>query len=225
MRTTLPSGRPAALAEPSTGEAVAGLVIIPDLWGLRPLFEDMAARLADENRWRVVVVEPLTETGLGSDPSVDFPARAAAMRRLDDTEYLDDIVAAADTTHCDRVGVIGFCAGGMYVLKVTARGRFDRAVAFYGPIRVPDHFRGAGHVAPLEAMSQPGATPVLAVIGGQDDLTPPDDVAALDAFEHVTIASYPDAGHGFVHDPSRPAHRPDDAADAWARAITFLGST
>jgi carboxymethylenebutenolidase len=80
-------------------------------------------------------------------------------------------------------------------------------------------------VAPLEAMSQPGATPVLAVIGGQDDLTPPDDVAALDAFEHVTIASYPDAGHGFVHDPSRPAHRPDDAADAWARAITFLGST
>ena len=26
----------------------------------------------------------------------------------------------------------------------------------------------------------------------------------------------------FVHDPSRPAHRADDAADAWDRALKFL---
>jgi hypothetical protein len=25
-----------------------------------------------------------------------------------------------------------------------------------------------------------------------------------------------------VHDPARPAHRPDDAADAWAKAFAFL---
>jgi carboxymethylenebutenolidase len=33
---------------------------------------------------------------------------------------------------------------------------------------------------------------------------------------------YPDAEHGFVHDPARPAHRPADAADAWRRAIAVL---
>ena len=36
------------------------------------------------------------------------------------------------------------------------------------------------------------------------------------------VERYEGAEHGFVHDPSRPAHRPDDAADAWQRAIAFL---
>jgi dienelactone hydrolase len=35
---------------------------------------------------------------------------------------------------------------------------------------------------------------------------------------------YPDADHGFAHDHSRPAHRPADAADAWARAVAFLSA-
>ena len=35
---------------------------------------------------------------------------------------------------------------------------------------------------------------------------------------------YEGADHGFVHDPSRPAHRADDAADAWSRVLAFLPS-
>ena len=30
------------------------------------------------------------------------------------------------------------------------------------------------------------------------------------------------AEHGFVHAPDRPAHRPDDAARLWQRAIDWL---
>ena len=46
--------------------------------------------------------------------------------------------------------------------------------------------------------------------------TPPGDVDALEAVG-VIVARYPEAEHGFVHDPARPAHRPDDgAADAAA---------
>jgi carboxymethylenebutenolidase len=30
------------------------------------------------------------------------------------------------------------------------------------------------------------------------------------------------AEHGFVHDPERPAHRPDDAAQAWDKTLTWL---
>jgi carboxymethylenebutenolidase len=38
----------------------------------------------------------------------------------------------------------------------------------------------------------------------------------------VTVVRYDGADHGFVHDPSRPTHRADDAADAWDRALAFL---
>jgi carboxymethylenebutenolidase len=89
-------------------------------------------------------------------------------------------------------------------------------------IRVPDAWRGPGHGEPLEALRSPGACPVLAVIGERDVWTPPDDVAALEAVANVTVVRYPDAEHGFVHDPERPAHRADDAADAWRRAVAFL---
>ena len=38
----------------------------------------------------------------------------------------------------------------------------------------------------------------------------------------ATVVHYPDAEHGFAHDSSRPAHRADDAADAFARARAWL---
>ena len=55
---------------------------------------------------------------------------------------------------------------------------------------------------------------------------PPADIEALRAAwadrPDCEIVVYPDADHGFVHDPERPAHRADDAADAWRRALAFL---
>ena len=40
MRIELPSGTPAELARPD-GEPVRGLVLVPDIGGLRPLFDDL----------------------------------------------------------------------------------------------------------------------------------------------------------------------------------------
>jgi len=50
------------------------------------------------------------------------------------------------------------------------------------------------------------------------------DVDALRALPNVEAVVYPEGEHGFVHDPSRPTHRAEDAADAWARVIEFLTS-
>jgi carboxymethylenebutenolidase len=61
----------------------------------------------------------------------------------------------------------------------------------------------------------------MAIIGTVDRWTPAADVDELEA-AGVTVHRYEGADHGFVHDDSRPAHRADDAADAWQRAITFL---
>ena len=51
-RVTLPSGTPAELVRPP-GEPSRGLVVAPDIMGLRPLFDDLCARLANENNWAV----------------------------------------------------------------------------------------------------------------------------------------------------------------------------
>ncbi|MFM7064086.1 MAG: dienelactone hydrolase family protein [Actinomycetes bacterium] len=64
-------------------------------------------------------------------------------------------------------------------------------------------------------------TRVMAVVGSEDHWTPPAHLAELEQ-AGVTVVRYEGADHGFVHDPSRPAHRPDDAADAWDRALAFL---
>ena len=62
---------------------------------------------------------------------------------------------------------------------------------------------------------------MLAIIGTLDAFTPPVDVDDLEA-TGATVLRYEGAEHGFVHDASRPAHRPDEAADAWRRAAAFL---
>jgi carboxymethylenebutenolidase len=214
MRITLPSGTPAEIV--NNEGADRGLVVIPDIMGLRPLFDDHVSRLADETGWTVCAVEPFPEReGLPLDE------RLGLMWGLDD-RLLDDVVAAADTTGYETVGVLGFCMGGMYTLKAAGSGRFHRAVPFYGMIHVPDTWPGPPPADPLEAATATGACPVLAIVGTVDPYTPVAEVDELEA-AGARVIRYEGRDHGFVHDPDRPAHDPDDAADAWRRAIEFLG--
>jgi carboxymethylenebutenolidase len=217
MRTTLASGTPVEIARPTDGrDPSRGLVLIPDIMGLRPLFDDHAQRLADEQGWAVAVVEPWP--GREDLPLED---RLQLVGTIDDRELLADVVAAADQLGVDPVGITGFCMGGMFTLKAVGTGRFHRAVAFYGMIRVPDHWQGPHTVEPLDAVRSADACPVMAIVGTVDQWTPPDDVAAAEA-AGVTVVRYEGADHGFVHDDTRPAHRAADAADAWQRALAFL---
>ena len=218
MRITLPSGTEAEIDEPNgEDDSTMGLVLLPDIFGLRPLFDDMVDRLSSIWLMTVCAVEPFPGFDLG--PDVD--ARMAAMSRLDDERHLRDVEEAADATGCERVGVMGFCMGGMYSFKAARSDRFAKIVSFYGMIRVPEHWKGPGQGEPLAHLAAGHPDRVLAVIGGRDPYTPPDDVVALDA-TGVTVVQYPEAEHGFAHDPDRPAHRADDAADAFLRAHTWL---
>ena len=160
MDLTLPSGTP-AMSKLIEG-AVRGLVVVPDIWGLRGLYSTMVDDLATRTGWSVVAIEPFPGQDLGgaADPT-GFDDRSAALRAIDDDRLLGDAVAAR------------------------------------------------------------GSTEVMAIVGTVDTWTPPADVDALEALG-VEVVRYEGADHGFVHDPSRPAHRPDDAADAWSRALAFL---
>jgi carboxymethylenebutenolidase len=222
MRVTLQSGTPAEVAVPA-GPAARGVVVFPDIQGLRPLFDDLAARLADEQAWAVAEVELFPNLAAGA--SVDD--RFAAVPTLDDGRILGDASAAADLlverAGVDRVAVMGFCIGGMYAYKAAASSRFDLAVSFYGMIRLPPAWRGSAQREPLVALGDPHVSPVLSIVGGLDPYTPSEDVAQLGRFGPlVRVVAFPEADHGFVHDPSRPAHRPGDAAAAWAAVAEFL---
>jgi carboxymethylenebutenolidase len=226
MRITLPTGTPAELATPASGSstddsttgAARGLVLLPDIMGLRPLFDEHVAKLAAEQGWVVCAPEPFPGF---EDKPLDWRMDHAG--EVSDQRRLDDALAAADATGCDVVGVLGFCMGGMFALEAAGTGRFDHAVAFYGMIRTPEAWRSEGFLEPLDAVTAPGACPVLLIAGTEDPYTPPDDLAALEA-TGAQVVVYDGAQHGFVHDASRPTHRAEDAADAWRRAIAFLTS-
>jgi carboxymethylenebutenolidase len=204
-----------------------GLVVHPDIMGVRPLFDDLCRRLATHG-FAVCAPEPFAR--LAGRAGLDPMARMEHVGQFDDALQIGDLENAADwlVVHDDvsEVAVLGFCMGGMYALKAAASGRFDRAVAFYGMIRVPENWRGPKVREPLETAAD--VCPTLAIFGDADSYTPAPDIEALrTAWKDRTdceIVVYAGAEHGFVHDAERPAHRADDAADAWARVLRFLGA-
>jgi len=217
VRITLPSGAPAeiARAENSSAAGGVGIALHPDIMGLRPLFDDHVARLASEG-FTTCAIEPWP----GQE---DRPLEKRMEASVDLDRVLGDLQAAADATECDRVGVLGFCMGGMEAFRAAGTGRFHRAVAFYGMIVPPEAWHVAGR-DPLDMLAKPGACRTLAILGGKDPYTPPEDIDKLRQLSNVETALYPEAEHGFAHAPERPGHRADDAADAWRRALDFIRS-
>jgi carboxymethylenebutenolidase len=205
------------------GLPVGGLVLHPDVGGLRPLFEDMAGRLASHGL-AVLAFEPFASQPESSRSSVE--ERLAHVKDLDDSQQLEIFSAAADLLVVEddvaRVSVLGFCMGGHYVFKAASTDRFDGAVVFYGMLRTPEQWRGPGHrIEPLDVASR--MVPTLAFFGTADPWTPAADIDALRAAwkerDDCEIVVVEGAEHGFVHDPDRPVHRPDDAAAAWQKTL------
>jgi dienelactone hydrolase len=194
-----------------------GLVIAPDIWSLRPLYNDMVSRLAREWNIAVCAVEPFP----GRTIPQEIEPRMAAVASLDDTNHLRDLHEAADALGTSRVGLMGFCLGGMYCFKSAISDRFSRIASFYGMIRVPTNWRSTTQGEPLDCLARGDARKVLAIIGTRDPYTPPADVAELKRLG-CNVIEYEGAEHAFAHDASRPSYRKDDAIDAFARVREWL---
>lgn len=215
MRITLPSGTEAEIVRHPN--PVMGLVIAPDIFGLRPLFNDMVQRLSDEWQMSVIAVEPFPGRGLGAE----IEPRMAAIPELRDVDALRDLHQAADELGTSTTGLMGFCMGGMYCFKAARDERFARIASFYGMIVMPTAWRGPGHQEPLANLINGYADNVLSILGGKDPYTPEADIAQLRA-TGANVVFYADAEHGFAHDASRPSHRAEDAADAFERTKAWL---
>jgi carboxymethylenebutenolidase len=214
-----------------------GVVMIHDVWGLSDHTRDLARRLATED-FAVLAVDLYRR-----EPAVKIDDPGAWMRALSDPGVLADVQASADflasrpETAGQRVGVSGFCMGGMYALMAgCACDGLAAAVAFYGLL---SHEHGILHDAggldparkprqPLDAVSDLRC-PLLAFYGDRDEFVPLDDVRALEAklaaTTHETeVVVFPGAGHAFANDTRPDAYRPEAAADAWERTVAFLGA-
>jgi len=218
MRITLLSGTSAEIARPA-GNPRIGLVVAPDIFGLRPLYDNLVAQWASDWEMAVAAVEPFPGVEMGAE----IEPRFAAVKDLDDEVHLRDLIEAADVLDTPVTVLMGFCMGGMYCFKSARSDRFARIASFYGMIKIPEAWESSAQGAPLQYLGNGYADRVLAVIGGKDHYTPAADVEELKAVG-VQVAFYPEGEHAFAHDPSRPVHRADDAADAFRRAKEWLSA-
>jgi dienelactone hydrolase len=218
MITKLESGTALILARPEH-RPQRNVVLLPDLMGLRPLYVEMALRLAEEHAWAVAIPEPFPgqeNLGLGD--------RLRSLAHYDWARQQSDCLAAAHMLGTEHVALLGFCLGGAGAIRSAPDEIFDRVVACYGMIRLPLAWQGSDTTDPIDDLATaPGSAAKLLNIAGTDDEhvteTHQDELEQLGA---QTIR-YTGATHGFIHDPSASVHRAADAADAWDRAIAWLG--
>jgi dienelactone hydrolase len=216
-RTVLASGTP-ALVRSAGGPARRGVVVVPDVFGLSPVFEDIADRLAAEVGAAVGVLEPFP-----GNEAMTLPERLeSGVRDLDESRVLGDARDLADHLDVEPVAILGVCIGGMLAMRGAASGRFDRVVSLYGMVHVPAQWQGGGKGDPLAAVTAASAkVPVLAFAGTDDEFVPEAHLDEL-ASAGADVRRFAGASHGFVHDPRRPNHDARAAKEVWGAVGEFL---
>lgn len=213
-----------ALPESYTG---AGVVVLPDIRGLAPFYEQLALRLAQQGH-TAVAIDYYGRTAGTTPRSEQFPFMQHIMQATAKT-IGEDIMAAIQYLrtpaggNCRKVLALGFCFGGRQaILASAARFTLAGVIGFYGALS----FYPNGAPGPLQRVSELSA-PILGIFGGADGGIPLKDVAAFDEaltvskIEHE-IVTYPGAPHGFF-DIKFKEHSAA-CADAWRRSLAFIAA-
>ncbi len=216
-------------ARPATAGKYPILVVIPEIFGMHEHIKDVTRRFAKEGYLSITFEPYAREGGVLNLP--DIPAVRKVADSVPDSRViadLDAIVAYAKkqpAARPDRIGVTGFCRGGMYTLLYAAHSReLKAAVAWYGQIR-PEKKEGIRAAGPLDVAAQIHP-PVLGLYGEADLGIPVADVKEMEAKlkaagKIAEFVLYPDAPHAFFAD-YRPSYRPGAAKDAWGRCTAWL---
>ena len=216
-------------ARPAAAGRYPVVLVIPEVFGMHEHIKDVTRRFAAAG-FLGITFEPYAREG-----SVLHLPDIAAVRKVvdpipDDRVMADlDAVAAYAKSHpaaqADRIGVTGFCRGGMYTLLYAAHNpRIKAAVPWYGQIR-PALTPGVRTAGPLDLAGRIHA-PVLGLYGGEDLGIPIADVREMEAVlkkagKTAEFVIYPGAPHAFYAD-YRPSFRPEAAADAWRRCVAWF---
>ena len=218
-------------ARPGSPGKYPVVIVIPEAWGMHEHIKDVVRRFAKRG-FLAITFEPYAREG----GVLHLPDQAAVLKVINavpDAQVmgdLDALVAYAKklpTARADRIGVTGFCRGGLYALLFAAHSAdVKAAVAWYGQIK-PAKTAGIRTVGPLDVVARVKA-PVLGLYGEADQGIPVADVNELEAAfkaagKTAEFVLYPDAPHAF-HSDYRPSYRENAAKDAWARCLAWFNT-
>lgn len=210
------------LARPSSGSG-PGLLVLQEWWGLNPQIKGVADRMAGEGF--VALAPDLYHGELAGHDEMDKagelmnslpPDRAAR-----DMAGAIDFLLAHDSTTGDKVGVIGFCMGGLLTLMISALqgDRVGAATPFYGAPLGENEPDWSGLTAPVQGH-----------FAGRDDFFPAEAVKALEdklvgMGKDVTFIVHEGVGHAFANEENAlGTHDETRAAEAMSSAVAFLKS-
>ncbi len=191
------------------------VILIHEWWGLNDWVEGKGSELVDQG-YGVLAVD-LYRGHVTSDAEEAHEL----MRGLPDDRALRDLSAAMtylkqqSAVKADRIGVLGWCMGGGFALKLAIeRADLAACVVYYGSL--PTDEASLGKIQ----------TPVAGFFGVEDrGIT----VESIELFKKsmthlgkkVSIRIYEKAGHAFMND-TRPSYNKPASVDSWKRALTFL---
>jgi dienelactone hydrolase len=179
-----------------------GVVLIGDLYGRSPFYEQLAAMIAAENL-HVLVPDFFFREG----PLADQGHEAAFARRakLDEKQSVEDLRAAVGSLRgqsgSSRVGVVGFCMGGTFALDLASSEADLVTVAYYG-FPVPQATIAHPPARPIDLVEQLSG-PVLAYWGDQDAVVGVENARSYIEKARVADLGFrgeilPGLGHGFL---------------------------
>jgi carboxymethylenebutenolidase len=214
-------------AQPRGQGKFPAVLVIMEAFGLNDHIKDVTERVAAEG---YVAIAP--DLYYRESPNVvgydQLQEAIALMQRLDPEKVMSDLqrvithLKTQTFVNGDRIGIMGFCMGGMISFMAACKlaGDIKAAVPFYGGSIADD-----SPTAPLNAAADLQAS-MLCFFGGKDPYIPlsqvnkiEDSLRALGKSFEVKV--YADADHGFFCD-ERASYHPDAAREAWEKTIAWF---
>jgi carboxymethylenebutenolidase len=222
----------AYFVHPASGTG-PGVLLWPDIFGLRPAMRTMGKRLA-ESGYSVLVVNPFyrakkaptADQGAATPIQTVMPlaqALNATTHATDAKAFIGWLDQQASVAKNRKMGTQGYCMGGPMAFR-TAAAVPDRVGAIAS-------FHGGGLVTPNpdspHLMAAKTKAQLLVAIAANDDQRAPTDKTALkETFEKanlpVEIEVYTGAAHGWCP-PDSGVYNEPQAEKAWARLLALYG--
>ena len=194
------------------------VLVIHENRGLNDHIKDVTRRVARAG-FVGLGVDLLSRVG-GTHQFPDPQQAGAAYNRVGAAVFLEDMLASLaylktlPFVQADRLGAVGFCAGGGNCLNLAVNSQdLAAAAVFYG-----SSFPTAEQVDRL-------AGPLLGIYGEQDRFVtmrvPSLITALLDRRKVFSLHIYEGVSHAF-HNDTGPSYNRAAACDAWARTVAFF---
>ena len=215
---------------PASGTA-PGIVIWPDIFGLRPSFRQMGKRLA-ESGYAVLVVNPFYR--VKKAPTADagaatpIPQVLPLMQALNETTHMTDAKAfiawldqQPSVAKNRKVGTQGYCMGGPMAFRTAAAvpDRVGAVASFHGGGLVTD-MPNSPHLQASKSKAE-----FLVAIAANDDMRAPTDKTVMkDTFAGMNLPAeievYTNSAHGWCPPDSQVYNEPQ-AEKAWSRLLAL----